>query len=397
MFLSINLVYSQNIFRSSFESGLNEPLYYVTAWQDDQDDNGYFDISVLGSENTFPEINGNEEFAGNQLNPVIAVAANGDFVVVWEDDIDNNEFYQIWARGFNADGSVRFNRITVNSESAGQQLNPDIAMSPDGDFVVVWEDDKDGNGRYNILGRGFNADGTQRFSDREMALTGSGASVEPAIDMADDGSFVVTWADDLDYNGFYQIKARGFNRNGSEKFNPMTINTEGAGQQVQPDISMRSNGDFIIIWADDQDGNWFYEILAKGYLADGSERFSDKKLNAVGTASQYRPVVGLTENGSFAAAWVDQGHHIVARQFNAIGDPITDEIELNNDKFDLKNLPELGVNKQGSVVVLWNQQHPNGNYMLKGQRIDAEGNQGPQFNPSNATSGAQFSPSIGVR
>ena len=392
-----NTTFAQNIFRSSFESGLSEPLYYVTTWQDDQDDNGYFNISAQGSENIFPEITANEDLDGNQLNPVIAVAANGSFVVVWEDDIDNNDFFQIWAAGFNSDGSLRFNRITVNSEAAGQQKNPDIAMSPNGEFVVVWEDDQDGNGRFNILGRGFNADGTPRFSDRLMALTGAGASVDPSIGMADDGSFVVTWADDEDYNGFYQIKARGFNSNGSQRFSPMTVNSAGAGQQIQPDIALNSNGDYVIAWADDQDGNWFYDIKARGFFANSGERFSDTTLNSVGTASQYRPVLGLADDGNFAAAWVDQEHRIIARGYDATGTPNYEDIETNNNLFQLKSRPAIGINKQGDFVVLWNQQDGNGDFILKGRRMDNQGNLGLQFSPDNATSGDQIAPSIGVR
>ncbi len=389
--------YAQNIFRNSFDSGLSEPLYYVTTWQDDQDGNGFFDISARGSENTFSEITANVEPDGNQLNPVIAVAANGSFVVVWEDDVDNNDFFQIWAAGFNANGSQLFNRITVNSESAGQQKNPDIAMSPNGEFVVVWEDDKDENGRFNILGRGFNADGTARFSDRPMALTGSGASVDPSIAMADDGSFVVTWADDEDYNGFYQIKARGFQRNGDQRFSPVTVNSEGAGQQIQPDISLNSSGDYVIVWADDQDGNWFYEIKARGYFANGGEKFIDTTLNSVGTASQYRPTVGIADDGSFAAAWVDQDYRIVARQFDSAGDPVYTDVVLNESESKLQNRPTIGVNKQGGFVVLWNQLTDSGDFTLKGKRVDVQGNLGPQFSPDAAISGDQIAPSIGVR
>jgi len=40
--------------------------------------------------------------------------------------------------------------MTVNSVSKGQQRDPIVAMDTDGNFVVVWEDDKDKNGWYQI-------------------------------------------------------------------------------------------------------------------------------------------------------------------------------------------------------------------------------------------------------
>lgn len=395
-FLS-NSLYAQTIFKNGFEQSEIDPLAFVTTWQDDQDSNGFYDILASDSEFTFPDIIANAESGGNQLNPVIAVAANGSFVVAWEDDIDNNGFFQIWARGFHADGSQRFSRITVNTEAAGQQRNPDIAMNPNGDFVVVWEDDKDGNGRFNILGRGFNANGSQKFSDRKMAYTGEGASIDPAISMADDGSFVVTWSDDLDYNGFYQIKARGFNSNGSNRFNIFTVNSQGAGQQVQPDIALAANGNFVITWADDQDGNWFYEIFARGFFANGTQRFSDITLNSPGTASQYRPAVGIADDGSFAATWVDQEYRIMWRQFDATGNPTENEIELNSNVFQLQNRPTIGVTQQNEFIVLWDQLDDNGYFTLKGREMDNQGNKGEEFSPSSVTNGDQSAPSIGVR
>ena len=45
-------------------------------------------------------------------------------------EIDGNGAYQIHARGFDAGGSERFARITVNSVSTGQQENPAVAVAP---------------------------------------------------------------------------------------------------------------------------------------------------------------------------------------------------------------------------------------------------------------------------
>ena len=48
---------------------------------------------------------------------------------------------------------------------------------------------------------------------------------------------VVVWQDDKNENGVYQILGRGFYADGSQKFPDMTINKVGAGQQRKPDIS----------------------------------------------------------------------------------------------------------------------------------------------------------------
>ena len=129
--------------------------------------------------------------------------------------------------------------MTVNSVASGQQLKPDVAMADSGDFVVVWEDDKDNNGYYQIYARGFNANGSQRFADMTVNSVASGQQLKPAVAMTIDGKFVVVWEDDKDGNGYYQIYARGFNANGSQRFADMTVNSVASGQQRRPAIATR--------------------------------------------------------------------------------------------------------------------------------------------------------------
>ena len=70
----------------------------------------------------------NSEPDGQQLRPAVAIDSDGDFVVVWEDDQDGNGFYQIYARGFASDGKEAFADIAVNQVASGQQLKPAIGM-----------------------------------------------------------------------------------------------------------------------------------------------------------------------------------------------------------------------------------------------------------------------------
>lgn len=389
--------HAQSIFTDSFESGLLRPLYFIAAWQDDQADANETQIMARGSEGLFTDITVNEYFPGVQNTPAVAVAADGSFVVAWEEDGDGNGLFQVWARGFHADGSERFSRITVNSVGAGQQRHPDIAMAPNGDFVVVWEDDPDNNGLYNILGRGFYANGTERFPDKSVALTGLGSELDPAIGMAENGSFVVTWADDQDYNGFFQVKARGFHANGTDRFAAFTVNTAGAGQQLQPDIAVAPNGDFVVAWADDQDANWFYQVMARGFFANGTERFSDITLNGTGTANQYRPAVGIAADGSFAAAWADQDYRIMARQFDAGGNPQYGDKVLNDNGLQIQNRPVIDLTDDGEFVVLWDQLEADGRFTLRGRRLDTQGGMGTEFSATGASSGDQVSAAVAVR
>jgi len=60
-------------------------------------------------------------------------------------------------RGIRADGSEWMPEQTVNHDAIGQQEAPAIALNDNGTVVVLWEDDIDGNGTTQILGRGYDA------------------------------------------------------------------------------------------------------------------------------------------------------------------------------------------------------------------------------------------------
>jgi hypothetical protein len=89
------------------------------------------------------------------------MAENGDFVVVWQGQAETSG---IRARGFAADGSERFAEMTVN-RGLETGSKPDVAMAHNGDFVVVWKHDPVGDGDSDIYARGFAADGTERFAE----------------------------------------------------------------------------------------------------------------------------------------------------------------------------------------------------------------------------------------
>jgi hypothetical protein len=239
----------------------------VVAWEDDQDANGSFQILARGftaaGAQRIADFTVNQVAAGQQLNPAVAVDASGDFVVAWEDDQDNNNYFQIVARGLTAVGANRFNQLQVNTNAAGQHAKPQVAMDQNGAFAVVWEDDQDDNGYYQIYGRGFTLAGAQRFGVFAVNSVGDGQQYAPSIAMKAGGDFVVAWEDDQDNNGAFQILGRGFNPTGSQRKADFTVNTNSAGQQYIPAAAVDEENRFVIAWQDDMDGDGNPLILVR--------------------------------------------------------------------------------------------------------------------------------------
>ena len=99
----------------------------------------------------------NMESRGRQAEPAIAMDREGNFVITWEDDVDEDEGYQIYAAGFRRDGSRLFRDKSINGDAEGDQRRPSVAVNSRGYAVFVWEDYMHrgmGHGS-EVLARGF--------------------------------------------------------------------------------------------------------------------------------------------------------------------------------------------------------------------------------------------------
>ncbi|WP_308366041.1 MULTISPECIES: metallophosphoesterase [unclassified Microbulbifer] len=333
----------------------------IVVWQDDRDNNGYYQIHARAFDSDgnalFNDITVNSAAGGQQLSPSVASDESGNFVVVWEDDQDNNGNYQIYVRGFHANGSERFSDMAVSGISAGQQRAPAVAMDASGNFVVAWQDDRDGNGYFQIKAKGFSPEGGQRFSDRTVNSVAAGQQYNPAVAMGEDGEFVVVWEDDQENDDNFTILGRGFNPSGTERISDFSVNSVTTGDQSAPDIAMDSFGRFIVVWEDDKDGNGYYQIYARAFNADGRERLHDFTVNSTADGQQRAPGVGVDAVGNFVIAFEDDNdendyNQIYARSFNSSGSQHKADFTVNSDGTGHQYRPAVDL-KGSNITVTW--------------------------------------------
>ncbi len=284
---------------------------FVVVWENDSNNNGVMDVFVRGFDR-----NGNETFSekrvhsigsGEQRNPAVAMNDNGNFVVAWQDDKDNNNVYQIMARVFDKNGNPACNNFTVNQISDGQQKYPSVAMSNSGNFVVAYQDDNDQDNIYEIRARGFNIYGKENIGDFRVNSNMNGQQYKPSVAMNPVyGDFVITWEDDSNENDWFEIKARGFDSYGNERISDFIVNSVGRGQQYQPDAAMDANSNFVITWQDDSNDNDWFEIKARGFYPNGNERIADYIVNSNGDGQQYSPTIAMQPNGQYVITWQDK-------------------------------------------------------------------------------------------
>ncbi len=249
-----------------------------------------------------------------------AISAQGSFVVAWG-----------W-RGYYSKGiSVRrwdstmqpvSGELTVTDSSSPSVFRPDVAvaMSPIGEFVVVWEEEDDGSGM-GVMARCFDPADTARGPTFPITQETLGDQVAPDVAIDTSGRFLVTWTSpDTHGTGIF---GRRFEPDGSPLGDEFLVNSEITGNQARSAVAMDSRGAFVVAWQSNvQDGDG-YGVFLQAFRPDGSrdpDSPVETQVNQTVAGNQYLPSVDLSEGGVIGVAWQDDSQHwpqVMARVFDA--------------------------------------------------------------------------------
>jgi predicted phosphodiesterase len=348
----------------------------IVVWEDDTNDDGKYNIKMRGftpdgTEN-FKETTVSSNISGTRSNPSVAVDSSGDAVVVWQDDSDGDGKYEIKMSGYSINGDCRFSNYSVTYDSQNQ-TNPAVSMDSTGRFVVVWQEDVDNVGSSAIYMRGFDLNGLEFFSERSANSVLAGHKRNPDVEVLSNGVFVVAWDGDQDSGGPPRVYVRGFNFSdtATESFAEEEVNPLVFGQQLDPAICKLPDGNFVVAWEDDGGRMGASEIYISGFDSTGLQYFIQKAAGSVGNAKQYNPTIASDENGSFAVAWQDGsggGNDIMIRAFDSTATEIMAQTRVNKDASGLQTDPDVALGSDGRIMVVWSDDTDgNGYYEIVGR------------------------------
>ncbi|MEU0549020.1 hypothetical protein [Micromonospora sp. NPDC005979] len=231
---------------------------FTVVWEDVQ---GTAPATVKAAGFTGPTTKGYEVTAsqttGSHHRPDVAVSASGEALVVWDEDADANGSYNIGlTRLARANGAVVLSRRTANAQSGGQQRRASVASTYSGDFAVGWESDH--TGTKGVWARSFSASGAARH-DEVPVSTGTGA-VAPGVGVDDEDNVVVGWT----VSGANpDVWARGLNPDGSTtgRLAAQALSQTTTGRQEDLAIAASPWGEVSLCYTDDNDGNGFDQVL----------------------------------------------------------------------------------------------------------------------------------------
>jgi hypothetical protein len=244
---------------------------------------------------------------GIQGYPVVATNPEGRFVVVWQSYAQDGSYYGIFGQRYNAAGAAVGGEFQVNTFTTHGQAFPAVAMAPQGDFVVVWQGPNYDN--FGVLGQRYDASGAPLGGEFQANTHRTHTfRRKDAVAMAPQGNFVVVWHAYGGYDGSnYLVFGQRYDAAGTRLGGEFQVNTYTPNGQLSPAVAMDAGGNFVVVWeSHGQDGD-VLGIYGQRYDATGSPRGGEFRVNTYTTSYQSVPAVATDPLGNFVVVWQSLG------------------------------------------------------------------------------------------
>ncbi len=102
----------------------------------------------------------------SQLHSRVGIDAQGRFAIAWSGYASHEDLWNIYLRSFDAAGQPQTPLDTlVNSQQGGVQRDPDLAMADDGRFIISWTSGIANGSGWEVFAKLYNAAGSVAESD----------------------------------------------------------------------------------------------------------------------------------------------------------------------------------------------------------------------------------------
>jgi Matrixin len=316
----------------------------------------------------------------------VAIDANGNYVVVWQSQNQDGSGWGIYAQRYSASGAEVGGEFRVNTTTTGDQEYPSVAMSPGGNFVVVWASaNQDGSG-WGVFGQQYSSLGVAIGGEFRVNTYTTGDQSYPDIAMDQNGDFVVTWASSGEDGSGWGVYAQRYSASGAPIGGEFRVNTTTTGDQTYPSVSMDSAGDFVIAWqSQNQDGSG-WGVYAQRYNASGSKVGGEFLVNTVTGGDQTSPSVAMDGTGDFTIAWDSLspggGPVVDAQRYNSLGATVGGQFQVNTLVEANLTHPSVATDQSGDLLFTWSSytNPATAQWNVMGRQFNASGVAlGPEF------------------
>lgn len=263
--------------------------------------------------------------AGDQVFGRAAIGPNGGYLV-WHDNFIDGDGSGIGLRRLDRNLVPTLGALRVNTDTAGDQQNPQIALLKTGGAAIVWQGGPVGFPR--VFARFLAPDGTFATTQIRVSNAVTEREQHPQVATLSDGNVVVVWTSyglDGSLDGvFGRLFTPAGQALGTAEF---LVSTQTTLNQRNPVVAALADGKFVVVWI-------------------------SEKANRVGTpVPGGEPDMVAVIGGGVARMPPPYDVSLFGRLFDASG-PLGSEFKINTTDYVCAN-PALAVNQSGGFFVTW--------------------------------------------
>ncbi|MES3001053.1 MAG: hypothetical protein V4787_10210 [Pseudomonadota bacterium] len=278
------------------------------------------------------EVRVNTESINEQVQPTVAATADGGFVVAWssmQETSGSGYDYGVYLQRYGAQGNAIGTQAQVNTHTALDQEHPGITALTGGGFVVTWSSDLQ-DGATGVYSRLYGADGAALGGETLVNTSSTGPQSAPVTTGLADGGYVIAW------DGTSGIHAQRFDSHGVAVASESRVDSSGAGAIARPAITGLADGGYVVAWQSVAGDGDSLDIHSQRYAANGSAMGGETLVNHTVAGLQTSPTVTAMDDGGYVVGWttsdgtMNGDDDVVAQRFDANGHALGGENMLNS-------------------------------------------------------------------
>jgi len=320
-----------------------------------------------------PEFRVNTYTPFSQDGASVATDSAGNFVVVWRSGgqypFDSDVFGQRYA----SSGSPLGPEFRVNTSTASTQYQPSVAASAAGNFIVVWNSFDQGGSGLNVFGQRYAAAGTPLGPEFRVNTFTTGHQGSPAVACDTAGSFVVTWPSYGQDGSLWGVFGQRYASSGTPLGPEFRVNAYTTGTQHFPTVALDSSGNFVVVWHGYMQDGSATGIFGQRFTNAGMP-LGEFRVNTYTPNYQFFPSVAADAAGDFVVVWASDDQKgstqgIFGQRYDAVGAPLGAEFRVNTFTAYHQGFPAVSADSSGDFVVVWTSDVQDGSYTgVYGQR-----------------------------
>lgn len=272
----------------------------------------------------------NDDLTSKEQSAVAMATYNNEIYLVWH-DMRNNDFDIFftkstdggasWGDGQDNNNDIRVDDTDINAnqtDNSTQQKYPDIAVDSSGNIYVVWQDNREGPGDFDIY-LAKSTDGGASFETNvrvDHNGTGTFDQLNPTIAIDSSDNIYIAWEDErngkTDFDIFFTKSG-----DGGANFQSPDVQVDddtGTGLQKFPKIAVLNKNptpELYIVWQDERQGLGNFDVYFSkstdggATWGDGSDNNNDILVNDNTIFGQENPDMAIDGNGDIIIVWDD--------------------------------------------------------------------------------------------